>query len=215
MYLKRQQVPKSWPISRKGTAYLVRPKGSIKDGIPLLIVLRDILKITQNRTETKKAINSGLIMLNGGKIRDERISLCLFDVISIVPEKKYYQLILTKNKKFDVEEIKENDSKNKIAKITNKRTLKGKKVQLNLSDGRNFLSTIKCNVNDSVLINFKDKKIEKCLPLKEKEKAIVFSGKHAGKRGIIEKIDTKNKMIELKGDEEKINVLIKHMMVIE
>ena len=32
MHLKRQQSPKSWPIERKGTTYLVRPKYSINRG---------------------------------------------------------------------------------------------------------------------------------------------------------------------------------------
>jgi ribosomal protein S4E len=87
--------------------------------------------------------------------------------------------------------------------------------KINLSDGRNFISDLKCKTNDSVLINLKEKKIEKCLALKEKAKAMVFTGKHAGKRGQIEKIKPERKMVSLKTDKEKINVLIKQIMVIE
>ena len=93
--------------------------------------------------------------------------------------------------------------------------LKGKKTQLNLSDGKNFLSDIKCNVNDSVLINLKDKKIEKCIPLKEKAKIIIIGGKHAGETGIINNIDSKGKNTESTIDKKKVNVLIKQLMVIE
>jgi len=42
MHLKRQQAPKNWPIFRKGTKYVVRPKFDTQKGIPLLIVLRDL-----------------------------------------------------------------------------------------------------------------------------------------------------------------------------
>jgi len=77
------------------------------------------------------------------------------------------------------------------------------------------LTDIKCNVGDSALINFKDKKIEKCLELKEKANAIVFAGKHAGKKGIIEKLIIERKMAIMKVGEDKINVLIKQIMVIE
>ena len=93
--------------------------------------------------------------------------------------------------------------------------LKGKKTQLNLSDGRNFLSEIKCKTNDSVLINLKNRKIEKCLPLTENSEAIVYAGKHSGEKGKIEKISQEKKIVEMNNGKEKINVLIKQLMVIK
>jgi ribosomal protein S4E len=93
--------------------------------------------------------------------------------------------------------------------------LKGKKIQLNLIDGRNFISDLECNVGDSVLIKFNDKKIEKCLPLKEKAKVIIFAGKHTGKTGEIEKIKAERKMASVISDQGKINVLLRQLMVTE
>jgi len=215
MHLKRQTIPKNWPVHRKGTKYVVRPNFSINEGIPILIILRDMLRIAQNRKEVKKAIHSRHIFLNNKRVVDEKNSALLFDVITIIPSKKHYRLDLSKNEKFKIEEINESEASKKIAKIMNKKTLKGKKTQLNLSDGRNFLSNLKCKVNDSVLINFKDKKIEKCLPLKEKTEVIVTGGKHSGERGIINKINFERKMIELDIDKKEVNVLIKQLMVIE
>ena len=43
-YLKRQKIPKNWPIKRKGSAYVARPNFSINKGIPVLIILRDICR---------------------------------------------------------------------------------------------------------------------------------------------------------------------------
>ena len=54
MHLKRQFVPKKWPIYRKGTKYIVRPNSDINTGLPILVVLRDLLKIVQNKKETKR-----------------------------------------------------------------------------------------------------------------------------------------------------------------
>ena len=62
-HLTRQKVPKSWSLPKKGTAYVVNPKSNINLGIPILVALRDILKFTQNRKETKKAINQRFIKL--------------------------------------------------------------------------------------------------------------------------------------------------------
>ncbi len=215
MHLKRQKVPRKWPIHRKGTKYIVRPNFDPRGGIPILIILRDMLKIAQNRKEVKKAIHEKHILLNKKIVRDEKNSALLFDILTIIPSKKDYKIELSDKGKFKIKEIKKSEANYKISKIINKKILKGKKPQLNLNDGRNFISDIKCNVNDSVLINFKDKKIEKCLPLKEKAKVIIIGGKHAGEKGIINKITLEKKMAELNITGKEVNVLIKQLVVVE
>jgi len=215
MHLKRQKVPKSWPIHRKGTTYVVKPNFGFQKGIPILIILRDILKIAQNRKEVKRALHLKQILVNNKIARNEKNSILLFDTITIVPSKKSYRLELTNKGKFKVSEIKEKDSSNKVAKIVNKKTLKRKKTQLNLSDGKNILSDLKCNVHDSVILDLKNKKIMKILPLKEKTNAIVFAGKHAGEKGIINKIKLKDKIAEININKKPVNVLIKQFMVVE
>lgn len=211
-HLTRHMAPKNWPVHRKGTKYVVKAKSQ---GVPLLFVLRDMLKIAQNRKEVKKALHLKNILINNKIARDEKNGLLLFDTVTIVPSKKYYRLSLSEKGKFIMEEINEKDSENKISKIINKKTLKGKRIQINLSDGRNFISDLKCNIGDSVLINFKSKKVEKYLNLKEKVKVIVLGGKHAGVSGVIEKIKPERKMVKLKINEGEVNVLIKQIMAIE
>ncbi len=216
MHLKRQEVPKSWPIYRKGTKYVVRPSSDLQSGIPLLIILRDMLKIVQNRKEARRVIFLKYILVNNKIPRDEKNSVLLFDTLSLVPAKKNYRLDLSEKGKFELAEINENEINKKAVKVVDKRVLKGKKIQLNLQDGRNLLSDIKCGVNDSVLINFKEKKVEKCLPLKENARAIVFVGKHSGKRGNIRGVNKEKKMAELETDKrERINVLIKQIIITE
>jgi len=212
-HLKRQKAPKNWPIHRKGTKYVVRPNFNIEKGIPVLIILRDILKVAQNRKDVKKIINAKQILLNNKLVKDEKNNVLLFDILSIIPTKKFYRMELSDKGKFDIKEINIKDAGKKIAKIINKKIIKGKKVQLNLSDGRNFLSDLKCNVKDSVLINFEKKNIETIIPLKEKAKAIVFEGKHAGEIGIINKI--KDKTAEVKIKNKNVEILIKQLMVIK
>jgi len=215
MHLKRQKVPKNWPIKRKGTTYIVRPNANISNGIPILVALRDMLKLAQNRKEVKKAIHIKNLLLNGFPVKDEKDSILLFDTLTIVPSNESYRLSLSEKGKFQIEKIKTGEETHKIAKVINKKVLKGKKIQLNLSDGRNFLSDIKCNVNDSVLIDLKKKKIEKCFPLKEKVEVLVFAGKHAGKKANINKIDQVKKMAEVSFEGKKINILIKQLIIIK
>ena len=161
MHLKRQKVPKNYPVERKGTAYIVRANFDYRKGMPLLVVLRDILKVARTKKEVKRAIHSKNILVNNKNAVDEKNSVLLFDTLTLVPSKKHYRVELSEVGKFEIKEITESEANKKISKIVDKKTLKGKKTQLNLGDGRNFLSDIKCNINDSILINFKDKKIEK------------------------------------------------------
>ena len=214
MHLKRQKIPNSWPIERKGTKYVVRPSNDLEKSIPILVLLRDVLKIATTRKEVKISLNLKKVMVNGKLVRDEKKSLTLFDTLSLIPMKKHYRLDLSENGKFNLQEISDKEASKKISKVLNRRILKGKKVQLNLSDGRNFLSEMKCNVNDSVLIDLVSKKIYACIPLNEKSNVFVFAGKHAGKRGKVAKIKQEGKMAEISVDKETLNVLTKQIMAI-
>lgn len=194
---------------------MVKPRFSVKEGIPILILLRDMLKIAQNRSEVKRIIHLRQILVNERLVTDERNNLLFFDTLNIIPLKEYYRMELSENGKFYLNKIKESEANKKIAKIINKKMLKGKKTQLNLSDGRNFLSSMKCNINDSVEINLKEGKIEKCLPLKEKERVVIFAGKHIGKRGEIEKLNLEEKIAKIKIAGKEINILINQLMVVD
>jgi len=214
-HMKRNEVPKNWPIKRKGTKFVVRPNFSNESGMPILVVLRDVLNLAKTRNEVKKALSAKSILINGKVAKNEKNTVMLLDTITIVPSKNSYRLKLAENGKFKVEEIKENDSDKKVSKVINKKILKGKKVQLNFIDGNNLISDLKCNVNDSVLIDLKNKKALKCLELKDKAKVIVIAGKHAGETGIIEKVKPERKMASITNGKEKTNILIKQLMVVE
>lgn len=215
MHLKRQKISKNWPLPRKGSVYVVRPKSNLDRTIPILLILRDILNLAKTKKEAKRIIHGKNVVLNGKIVYDEKNPMGLFDVLSLPLVKKNYKLDLTENGKFKLEDIKESESGTKIAKITNKTLIKGKKIQLNFSDGRNILSQEKCKTNDSAVINFKSKKIEKIIPLKENSKVIIFSGKHIGGTGKIEKLNEQDKTATIKVGDKMENVLIKQVMVIE
>ncbi len=211
-HLKRQAIPRTWPIARKGTAYLVNPKSDINDGVPMLIALRDMLKLARNRKEVKKAIQEKKILINNFPAKGDKQGLTLFDKITITPLNKTYSLMLNKLGKYCLEEDK--DPTKKVAKIINKTQLRNKKIQINLNDGNNFLSEEKCKTNDSVIIDWEKKKITKIIPLKEGAKIVIFAGKHTGEFGILKNIDSDKKMVEAEIEGKNIRVLIKQIMAV-
>ena len=215
VHTKRQSAPTNWPIERKGTKFIVTPLGSVSEGVPVLVLLRDILKLAENRREVKKAIKNQKVLLNHKKIKDVRNTARLFDVITLPGSGKNYKVGLTENGKFTVEEISEKEAKYKTTKVTNKTLLKGKKTQLNLYDGRNILQDVECKTGDSVKVNLKENKIEDTIKLKKGSEIVVFAGKHSGQKGKVEEVDEENQIVSVKAGDEKFNALIKQIIVIK
>ena len=83
MHLKRNKIPKTWAVPRKGTKYVVRPLNNLKNSVPLLIILRDMLKVARTRKEVKKLLNLGKIKVNGKVVKEEKYALTLFDVLKL------------------------------------------------------------------------------------------------------------------------------------
>lgn len=225
MYLNRNNIGKSWPVPRKGTKYLAVSSHNQNISIPLIVALRDVLKLVRTKKELKKVINEKQIKINGKQIRDTNYPLSLFDVLSITSLKKNYRVSLGKDKKTKFEEISDSEANKKTIKIIGKKLGKKGNLQLNLMDGRNVLTKEKAIVGDSVIFNFKENKIDKIIKMEKGNHGFVVKGKNSGIKGKIEEIVERggkrlavinNKSGESKDSETgKINVWIKNIIVME
>jgi ribosomal protein S4E len=92
--------------------------------------------------------------------------------------------------------------------------LKKKLIQINLNDGRNYLFDKKTDVGDSVIINFKENKIQEILPFQEGCKIMFIKGKHIGEQGTVSNIDEKRKIIMVKTEAGEINAKQANLIVI-
>lgn len=203
MHLKRQEMQKEWPLSRKGNKYV---KKTGKGTLPLIVVMRDMLKIARTKKEIKKIIHEKKVKINERIAKDEKTELRLFDIVSI-NDKNF--VVVLKNKKFNLDAAK---SMEKTAKIIGKRMVKDQKIQINLNDGRNYIIKEKVNVGDSAVIDLKENKIKEILPFKEKSRVLFISGKHISKIGRIENIG-ENVKVEVEGNKIEINK--KNLMIIK
>ena len=82
--LKRLAAPGIWPISRKTNKYSI----SLKPGphsknlsIPLGIIIRDILKLSQNLSEAKQILNSGQIKIDNIVRKKYKFPVGFMDVL--------------------------------------------------------------------------------------------------------------------------------------
>ncbi len=216
-YLKRNKIGKFWPIPRKGTKYLAVPTHNKNDSIPLVVVMRDILKLVKIKKELKRLINERKIQINHKEIRETNYPICLFDVINFPELKKNYKAVLSKNKKMNFEEISDKEAETKIFKVINKKILGKKKIQLNLMHGKNIISDEKVKTGDSILLDLKNNKILKVIPMQEGKNVYVIKGKHAGIKGKIKEILSRGgkSIAKIISEDEKINVWIKNIVVVE
>ncbi len=206
MHVKRQNINKSLQIPRKGTKYIIVPSHEKKNGIPLLIILREMLKVAKNRKEARQILNSGAVLVNTKVIKKENFSILLFDIIRV--GEKSYELTFSDKGKFIV---KETSKKEKISKVIGKKVVKNKKTQLNLMHGGNIITNEKVNIGDSITTD--NGKIVKVIPLEKGREAIIFSGKNKGKQGKINKVE--NKIASLSYENRIINVPVKNILAIK
>lgn len=183
MHIKRKTIPKFWPIPRSGTKYMTVATHDKSNSIPLMVAMRDILGIVKNRKELLKVLHEKKILINGRLVNDKGYPLMLFDSISIPSIGKHYKVYL-KGKKFSIDEIPEKESKTKLYKVLKKTMLPGKKLQVNLSGGKNLLTSEKLETGEFVILNQENKLIKKII-LQKAGEVVVVKGKHMGKTGKI------------------------------
>ena len=208
-------MPNTWPIPRKGSKYLAKLSHANKDGISLLFILREILGFARTRKEAKQIVFSGKVKVNNKIRKNENFPVQVFDVISLEKGKNYRLGIV--NRKFGLQEIPETEVWKKIVKISGKKLLKNKKIQMNLEDGQNLLVSEKFSVGDSVMLDTIQNKIKKILPLKEGANVEIVAGKHAGEKGRIKSIAKleRQKIYSIKLKKGEVALPFKTILVIE
>jgi small subunit ribosomal protein S4e len=233
-HLKRLRIPSFWRVPKKHAKWVVKPRpGPHKqlESIPLLVVMRDVLGVTDKGKEAKAIIKMGEVLVDGKPRKDHKYPAGLMDVVSIPKLNANYRIVPAYNGLIFIG-IEPSETGKKICKIVNKRSVKKKNVkgekekghnfQLNLHDGRNILVGPKegegYKVGDSILIDLPSQKVLNHLRLEKGALALVVKGKNMGVTGKIEDIIvTKTKepvKIICKVGSEKIEVIKDYVVVI-
>ena len=185
-HFKSINTPKSWIIPRIRGKYTFHPTSSghpFEFGLPLGIILRDILKLAQTAAEVKKLLCTQEILVDGRKRTDHRVLVGLFDVISIPLLKKSYRVVLDSKGRIIIKEIPAAESNLKPCKIIGKTILPGGKVQVHLHDGKNIILSQKVKVGDTIMMELPGLKVKAIFPLQLGAAVFLTKGKHSGDVG--------------------------------
>ena len=240
---KRLAVPKSWPVERKEETYTTKaaagPHG--EDGVPLLIVLRDVLGYADSKKEARYALDQDSVLINGTAVSDERRPIGMFDIVAFVEREEYYRVFPDEGGRLSLTPIDAESAGSKLGKIVGKRQVPGGDTQLTLHDGRTLLveDASAYAGNDSIVVSNDDREeqsssdhasgqspradTEIVAHFTYEEGALVtaVSGAHAGRIGTIDEIQVtpgssaNNVLIDAADGEERFETIEEYVVVID
>jgi len=220
---KRLSVPKSWPVERKTETFTVKagagPHGQA--GVPLVVLLRDVLGYVDSKKEARYALNQGSVLVNGDEIGDEQRPIGMFDILAFPERDEYYRVFPDEGGRLSLTAIDEDAAGSKLAKIEDKRQVKGGKTQLNLHDGSNLLveEGAEYDAKDSIVVSNDDNEVVAHFPYDEGCLVTAVRGKHAGDVGEVAEIEVTpgsgSNGVTVEGDDATFETVEEYVVVID
>ncbi|MFC7201691.1 30S ribosomal protein S4e [Halospeciosus flavus] len=190
---KRLSVPKSWPVERKTETFTVKadagPHGEA--GVPLVVVLRDVLGYVDSAREAKYAVNHDGVLVNGDVPSSIDRPIGMFDILAFPDRNDYFRVFPDEGGRLGLTSIDEDAADSKLGKITDKRLVSGGQVQLNLHDGTNLVveDGEDYSGSDSVVVDNETKEVVAHFVYEEGALVTAVAGQHAGEVGEVESIE--------------------------
>jgi small subunit ribosomal protein S4e len=188
-HLKRLAAPVVLGIPRKTTVWVARSAPGphpLERSVPLIKVLRDMLKYCDYADEGKKIIGSRKIHVDGKVVTDPKFPVGLMDVVSMPETKEYYRMLLDVRGRLRLVKATKEDAAWKLARIENKCVVPGRKFQLNFHDGRNILiEKSQFKTGDVLKLGLPEQKILAHYELGSGAVAMLIGGQHVGELATI------------------------------
>ena len=186
---KRLSAPNSWPIERKEQMFTVKadagPHG--EDGVPLLIILRDVLEYVDSRKEARYALDGGSVTVNGDDTVAVDRPLGMFDILAFHGREEYYRVFPSEGGRLSLTPIDGDAAASRLGKIVGKRSIGGGDVQYTLHDGTTLRQdTGEYDTADSLVIDNESKEIVAHFTYEEGALVTAVAGAHAGEIGEID-----------------------------
>src|SRR3989344_5434954 len=89
--------PPSWPMTRKKHIFTVRalPGGQPHThALPIALFMKELIKCAHTQKEVKYILHNKNVLVNGRRVRDEKIPVGLFDTVELCELKESYRVFL-------------------------------------------------------------------------------------------------------------------------
>jgi small subunit ribosomal protein S4e len=206
MHQTRSNVIRGLPLTRKGTTYVARALSRRRSAIPVVVAVRDLLKLAHTAKEVKLMVHKHLLRINDRVVRDMREPIVLG---AIFTADKPYVLTVLPTGRFALTPTKE---KTRVCKVIAKNLVSGGVSQYNLHDGTNIILKQPVAIGDSLVLGL-DNTLTKHLSLAPKAHVMIISGSNIGKSGVVRTVDGKQVSIALADSTEEVVLDRKHVFV--
>lgn len=220
---KRLSVPESWPVERKTETFTVKadagPHGEA--GVPLLILLRDVLGYADSRKEARYALAEGNVSLNGETVSDEERPVGMFDILAFAEREEYYRVFPDEGGRLTLTPIDADAAGSKLGKVVGKRQVPGGETQLTFHDGQTLLVDGAYSVGDSLVVDNQDDDIVAHFEYETGALATAVAGQHAGRIGVINEIQVtagssaNNVLLSAYDGDERFETVEEYIVVID
>ena len=188
---KRLSAPNSWPVERKEETFTVKadagPHG--ESGVPLLIVLRDVLGYVDTRKEARYALGHDSVLVNGVAVSDEERPVGMFDILAFTERGEFYRVFPGEGGRLSLAAIDEDAASSRLGKVTGKRQIGGGAFQYTLHDGTTLVADEgEYGGKDSLVVDNETKEVVAHFPYEEGALVTAVAGTHAGEVGTVEEI---------------------------
>ena len=183
-HLKRLAIPRSWPLPRKTTIWVTRPRAgahSLERCMPLNIVIRDVIGLARSTREVRTILHNSLAKVDGRVVKDTRRGIGVMDVLTLGEDN--YRCVLDTNGRLRYRPISAEEAAWKVCRVEGKSTIKGGNTQVHLHDGRNIIveDASEHKTGDSLKISLPDQKVLEHIKFGEGTRCMLVGGVHVGK----------------------------------
>jgi small subunit ribosomal protein S4e len=219
---KRLSVPKSWPVERKTETFTAKagagPHG--ESGVPLVVVLRDVLGYVDDRSEAQYAINTDGVLVNGDSVGDVNRPIGMFDILAFPARDEYYRVFPDEGGRLGLTEIDADSADSKLNKVEDKTNVSGGKTQLNFHDGSNLLvEDDSYSGNDSVVVDNETNEVVAHFEYEDGALVTAVAGQHAGEVGTVDEISVQpgsaDNTVRVETDEDAFETVEEYVVVID
>jgi small subunit ribosomal protein S4e len=221
---KRLSVPNTWPVERKESTWTVKagagPHGEA--GVPLLILLRDVLGYVDSKKEARYALNQDSVLVNGVAVSDESRPIGMFDIVAFIQRDEYYRVFPDEGGRLALTPISADAADSRLGKVVRKQQVKGGAFQLTLHDGTNVRveEGSDYSTNDSVVVDNETKEIVAHFGYEEGALVTAVDGQHAGEIGEVAEITVtpgsgSNTVRVVRDDDSEFETIEQYVVVID
>ena len=188
-HLKRVSAPSSWMLDKMSGVFAPRPSSGphkLRESIPLVLVLRNKLKLALDGTEAYKICARKHVLVDKKIRTDFKFPAGFMDVVEIPQANVSLRVMYDEKGRFNLLKIGKEEASYKLCKVTSKKLGEKKVPLIGTHDGRTFrYADPAIKVGDSIKLDLNTGKITEHFKLDNGALCFVYKGRNTGRMGVL------------------------------